>query len=77
MSSNKQATAIADSSISELDLHLFGEGNHHHLADKFGAHPVVENGKAAIRFSVWAPNAAGVSVGGDFNDCTIIGQCVL
>ncbi len=71
MSSNKQKSANTDSRISELDLHLFGEGNHHHLADKFGAHPVVENGKAATQFAVWAPNATGASVCGDFNDWSV------
>ncbi len=53
--------------LSELDLHLFGEGNHHHIYSKLGAHPTTRDGLAGTRFAVWAPNAKRVSVVGDFN----------
>ncbi len=32
-----------------------------------GAHPAEENGQSGYRFRVWAPNAAGVSIMGNFN----------
>ena len=51
-------------SLQDLDLHLIGEGRHERLYEKLGAH-VTEEG---VAFAVWAPNASGVSVVGDFND---------
>jgi 1,4-alpha-glucan branching enzyme len=51
-------------SMQDLDLHLLGEGRHERLYEKLGAH-VREDG---VAFAVWAPNAEGVSVVGDFND---------
>ena len=56
-----------NSALTDLDLHLFGEGNHHHIHQKLGAHPEVHDGVAGTRFAVWAPNARRVSVVGDFN----------
>jgi 1,4-alpha-glucan branching enzyme len=53
--------------LSDFDLHLFGEGNHHSIYYKLGAHPLVLDGLAGTRFAVWAPNAARVSVVGPFN----------
>jgi 1,4-alpha-glucan branching enzyme len=53
--------------ITEFDLHLFGEGNHHTIYWKLGAHPVTRDGLDGTRFAVWAPNARRVSVVGDFN----------
>jgi 1,4-alpha-glucan branching enzyme len=50
------------------DLHLFNEGSHVRLYDKLGAHPLTVNGTAGTLFAVWAPNAAHVSVMGDFNN---------
>jgi len=50
--------------IAEWDLHLFNEGTHHKLWEKLGSH-IVPGG---VVFGVWAPNAARVSVIGDFND---------
>ncbi|MET0534450.1 MAG: 1,4-alpha-glucan branching protein GlgB [Steroidobacter sp.] len=55
------------SALTDLDLHLFGEGNHHHIHQKLGAHLEVRDGVAGTRFAVWAPNAQRVSVVGDFN----------
>ncbi|MFN3360477.1 MAG: 1,4-alpha-glucan branching protein GlgB [Pseudanabaenaceae cyanobacterium] len=51
----------------EFDRYLFGEGNHHHLYEKLGAHVVTVDGVEGVYFSVWAPNARSVSVIGDFN----------
>ena len=53
--------------LSADDLFLFNEGNHARLYDKLGAHPRTVAGVAGTQFSVWAPNAAAVSVVGDFN----------
>jgi 1,4-alpha-glucan branching enzyme len=57
--------------LGELDLHLFGEGRHEELWKAIGSHtrtfasafgPV-----SGTSFAVWAPNAHGVRVVGDFN----------
>jgi 1,4-alpha-glucan branching enzyme len=53
--------------LRDLDHHLFSEGTHTRIYEKLGAHPVVRQGVAGTQFSVWAPNAATVSVIGDFN----------
>ena len=53
--------------LSDFDLHLFGEGNHHSIYYKLGAHPVTLDGLAGTRFAVWAPNAERVSIVGPFN----------
>ena len=52
----------------DLDIYLFKEGTHAKLYEKFGSHPMVHEGKEGVYFAVWAPNAAYVSVRGDFND---------
>lgn len=53
--------------LTEFDLHLFGEGTHKQAYDFLGAHPVTVDGVAGVRFAVWAPNAAVVSVIGEWN----------
>src|SRR5450631_695776 len=53
--------------LTDLDLYLFGEGNHRQLYDRFGAHPVTIDDVPGVTFVVWAPNAQRVSVVGDFN----------
>lgn len=53
--------------LSEMDIYLFKQGNHTKLYNKLGAHPMAHNGKKGVYFAVWAPNAASVSVRGDFN----------
>ncbi|MGW8983511.1 1,4-alpha-glucan branching enzyme [Streptomyces parvus] len=53
--------------IGELDLHLIGEGRHEELWRALGAEPVVHQGVAGTRFTLWAPNARGVRITGDFN----------
>ena len=54
--------------ITDYDLHLLGEGRHWQSYRKLGAHPTTEEGVPGVHFAVWAPNASGVSVVGDFND---------
>jgi 1,4-alpha-glucan branching enzyme len=54
--------------LSDFDLHLFGEGRHHHAYQFLGAHEHEVDGAAGFLFAVWAPNAERVSVVGDFND---------
>ena len=61
------ATEEPFSLLSELDLHLFSEGTHYRLYEKLGCHLVTVNGVAGASFAVWAPDAAYVSVIGDFN----------
>ena len=53
--------------LGDLDLHLFNEGKHEEVYLKLGAH-VAKQGRAhGVAFAVWAPQAASVSVVGDFN----------
>ncbi|MGW6584986.1 1,4-alpha-glucan branching enzyme [Streptomyces globisporus] len=54
-------------SIGELDLHLIGEGRHEELWRALGAEPMEHQGVAGTRFTLWAPNARGVRITGDFN----------
>ena len=53
--------------MGEIDLHLFSEGNHLQIYEKFGAHLRNIGGAEGVYFAVWAPNAQRVSVSGDFN----------
>ena len=53
--------------MGELDLYLFGQGDHHKIYEKLGAHPMEVNGVKGVYFAVWAPNARNVSVIGNFN----------
>ncbi|WGL51205.1 1,4-alpha-glucan branching protein GlgB [Nocardioides sp. BP30] len=58
-------------SIGELDLHLFNEGRHEELWRALGARIHRYDGPAGpvsgTSFTVWAPNARGVRLKGDFN----------
>jgi len=54
-------------SLSEDDLHYFGEGTHHHIYQKLGSHIIEHQQVQGVRFAVWAPHAQRVSVVGDFN----------
>ena len=54
-------------SLGETDLHLFSEGTHRRLWEKMGARFTTIDGVDGAAFAVWAPNAAGVSLVGDFN----------
>ncbi len=53
--------------LGELDLHLINEGRHRELSRCLGAHVMQVDEVDGVRFAVWAPNAARVSVVGDFN----------
>jgi 1,4-alpha-glucan branching enzyme len=59
--------AFRSPKLTDFDLHLFAEGNHHRIYEKMGAHPTEINGVTGVYFAVWAPNARNVSVLGDFN----------
>lgn len=69
-----QETAIFDnfmenkSLLTDHDVYLFKEGNHFQLYNKLGSRTIVINGAAGSYFAVWAPNAEGVSVIGNFNE---------
>ena len=57
--------------LGEIDLHLFAEGRHERLWEILGAHPrsfTTPDGVVdGVSFAVWAPNAKGVSLIGEFN----------
>ncbi|WP_010681293.1 1,4-alpha-glucan branching protein GlgB [Acetivibrio cellulolyticus] len=53
--------------ISDFDLQLFNEGNHHRIYEKMGCHLMTIDGVVGSFFSVWAPCAKRVSVVGNFN----------
>lgn len=53
--------------ITEYDLYLYNEGNHHRIYEKLGAHYITIDGVSGTCFSVWAPCAKRVSVIGSFN----------
>ena len=53
--------------LGPADLHFVGEGRHRRLWDRLGAHPLTHQGVTGTAFVVWAPNAEGVAVVGDWN----------
>jgi 1,4-alpha-glucan branching enzyme len=57
--------------LGEMDLHLIGEGRHEQLWQVLGAHvqryATPSGPVTGTSFAVWAPNARGVRVTGDFN----------
>ena len=61
------AYAFRSPKLTDFDLHLFNEGNHHRIYEKLGAHLAEVKGVKGVYFAVWAPNARNVSVLGDFN----------
>nr|WP_025412800.1 1,4-alpha-glucan branching protein GlgB [Gemmatirosa kalamazoonensis] len=54
--------------LGDVDVHLFNEGTHRRLWEKFGAHHREVDGVPGVAFAVWAPNARRVSVVGPFNN---------
>ena len=56
--------------VGSLDLHLIGEGRHERLWDVLGAnlrsYDTEMGTVSGVSFAVWAPNAQGVAVVGDF-----------
>ena len=68
-SSTREPAVYYDiSRFMEGDIYLFKEGSHFMLFDKLGAHPMKRKGKKGTYFAVWAPNARGVTVIGNFNE---------
>jgi 1,4-alpha-glucan branching enzyme len=57
--------------LGDIDLHLIGEGRHEQLWDVLGAHvrsyDTPTGAVSGTSFAVWAPNARGVRIAGDFN----------
>jgi 1,4-alpha-glucan branching enzyme len=53
--------------LGEVDLHLIGEGRHERLWEVLGAHVQTHQGVTGVAFAVWAPNARGLRVTGEFN----------
>jgi 1,4-alpha-glucan branching enzyme len=57
--------------LGEIDLHLIGEGRHERLWEALGAHVRSYETPTGVvsgtSFAVWAPNAHGVRVAGDFD----------
>ncbi|MEP7054772.1 MAG: 1,4-alpha-glucan branching protein GlgB [Actinomycetota bacterium] len=53
--------------VGAVDLHLFGEGRHEQLWQRLGAHVQRYGDVTGVSFAVWAPNARGVRIAGDFN----------
>jgi 1,4-alpha-glucan branching enzyme len=53
--------------LGDQDLYLFNEGSHLRLYEKLGSQPGAVEGVEGTHFGVWAPNAASISVVGDFN----------
>lgn len=54
--------------LTDFELHLFAEGTFFTAYETMGAHPRTVQRVAGVHFVVWAPNAARVSVVGDFNE---------
>lgn len=53
--------------VSDEDAGLFQKGAHTRLYQVLGARPLAGEEAGGVRFGVWAPTAAAVSVIGDFN----------
>ncbi|MEH3129693.1 MAG: 1,4-alpha-glucan branching protein GlgB [Mycolicibacterium neoaurum] len=73
---NAPALTVADAyrflpTLGEMDLHLFAEGRHERLWEVLGAHPrtydTPDGPVEGVSFAVWAPNAKGVTLIGEFN----------
>ncbi len=71
MSSDKVNRVLTD-----FDLYLIGEGSHYKQYEKLGAHIIEIDGVRGVYFAVWAPNARGVSVIGDFNNWNAKTHCM-
>lgn len=59
--------AFRSPKLTDFDIHLFTEGNHHRVYEKLGAHLIEIDGIKGVYFAVWAPNARNVSIIGNFN----------
>src|SRR5262249_42028126 len=65
--SDEQREQSSPSLLTDQDLFLFNEGTHRTLQQRLGAPPLTVDGTEGTAFAVWAPNASGVSVIGDWN----------
>ncbi len=54
--------------LTDFDMQLWGEGNHHHAHKFLGSHTKTVDGVAGTHFVVTAPAASKVSVIGSFNN---------
>ena len=54
--------------LTDTDKYLFGKGTHYEIYEKLGAHITEADGRKGVYFAVWAPNAAGICVVGDFKN---------
>ena len=53
--------------LTDFDIGLFRSGRHYRLYEKLGSHVRENQDTTGTLFAVWAPNAASVSVIGNFN----------
>jgi 1,4-alpha-glucan branching enzyme len=58
----------SNTSFSDYDCYLLGEGTHWGIYQLLGAHLVTVDEVRGVHFGVWAPNADMVQVVGNFND---------
>ena len=63
--------------LTQFDLYLIAEGTHMRAYDKLGAHLGEKDGRRGVHFAVWAPNAQGVSIVGDFNDWNVAANAMV
>ncbi|MGY8835444.1 MAG: 1,4-alpha-glucan branching protein GlgB [Enterobacterales bacterium] len=56
-----------ESTLDAEAMYLFNEGSLEHAYSHFGAHFSTQQNVEGVRFCVWAPNAASVSIIGEFN----------
>ncbi len=64
---NNEIPVINFPRLNDFDIHLFREGRHFKLYEKLGSHITSLDGRPGTCFGVWSPNAAKVSVIGNFN----------
>ncbi|MCE2471861.1 MAG: 1,4-alpha-glucan branching enzyme, partial [Anaerolineae bacterium] len=53
--------------LTDYDVYLFRQGEHHEIYRKLGAHIRTIDGVTGVNFAVWAPNCNRVALIGDFN----------
>ena len=53
--------------LTDYDVYLFSQGEHHEIYQKLGAHSRRIDGVSGVNFAVWAPNCYRVALIGDFN----------
>jgi 1,4-alpha-glucan branching enzyme len=63
----KGAVLYGPTLFTDYDIYLFKEGNSFRLYEKMGSHQMSVNGVEGTYFALWAPNAKGVSIIGEFN----------